>query len=610
MLHADSVVTPYFYNRSQGVDAARELAGWTQHVNLYDINRVYGSFSITPEYTRSFRPSAIAQSLLGQGSCGRQCPTVINVSGSRVAREETDWLADYFYLPPDFKSTLEFSPRIENVILDLNFYLNFESLVNGLFMRVHLPIAYTRWGLNFCERIISEGALGYDAGYFAPTEVPRSSLLSSFSQYACGRTITDVANMQYDRLYFARFNDDVHTKSGIADMHLMVGYNIVNNQDFHFGLGARVAFPTGNRPEAEYLFEPIIGNGKHWELGGHITTHGILWRNPENIDNYFGFYFDANITHMFKSYQRRTFDLKNKPLSRYMIAERMGGGIQDALVGAPTTAGTNPTIPRVQFKNEFSPVANLTTLNVNVSMAAQADLVAQFTYADKGFTWDIGYNFWGRSCEKISQSNKAVCVPCPNAPSFEPNSWALKGDAQVFGFASTNATGAIPIIQGQPVALSATEQYATISNGTNYPATGAVTNAQVQTGRRNPNVDNAQYAFAGTAEVPLFATTSLANDNIKTSIQPELINPCDIALVGTRGISNKIYTQFTYSWLDHNRCIPFIGVGGMIEIGHRSTPICNTGHCQLSCATDCDSSCVNTATTQWGVLLKGGVSFD
>lgn len=605
-LHAE--VAPYFSIRSQGVDAARELAGWTQHVNLYDVGKVYGSFAVTPEYTRSFRPSAIAQSLLGQGSCGRQCPTVINISGSRVAREETDWLADYFYLPTDYQSTLEFAPRIENVLLDLNLYVNFESLVNGLFFRFHVPICYTRWNLDFSECMISSGTHSYDAGYFAPTEVPRSSLLKSFSQYACGNTVVDVPNITFDRLNFARFNHSVQTKTGISDMHAILGYNFVNACDYHFGVGARVAFPTGNSPDGDLLFEPIVGNGKHWEFGAHITTHGILWRNPEDENNYFGFYMDANITHMFAAHQTRTFDLKNKPLSRYMLAERLGRPITDGLVGATDTAGTNPTVPNAQFKSEFSPVANISTFNVKVSMAAQADIAAQFTYADHGFTWDIGYNFWGRSCEKIKRSNNQCLSSCPTTAEFAPNTWALKGDAQVFGFASAIGGGAEPVSLNQAVPLSATESEATIHAGTNYPATGAVTMAQVEGGRRNPNVDGAQYAFAGSAQVPLFATTTLASDNIKTSIQPQFINICDISFLGTRGISNKVYTQFTYSWLHHRRTIPFIGVGGLIEIGHRNTPACNNSSCALSCAKTCNS-CVNTSLTQWGILLKGGVSF-
>ena len=40
--------------RSQSVDTARELSGWTNQVNLYHKDGVHWSFAITPEYTRSF----------------------------------------------------------------------------------------------------------------------------------------------------------------------------------------------------------------------------------------------------------------------------------------------------------------------------------------------------------------------------------------------------------------------------------------------------------------------------------------------------------------------------------------------------------------------------
>ena len=60
-------VTPYYSIRSQSENAARELvgAGWNTHINLCDMDGWYGNISVTPEYTRSFKPYHIAQTLFG-----------------------------------------------------------------------------------------------------------------------------------------------------------------------------------------------------------------------------------------------------------------------------------------------------------------------------------------------------------------------------------------------------------------------------------------------------------------------------------------------------------------------------------------------------------------
>src|SRR5205085_4163882 len=112
---------------------------------------------------------------------------------------------------------------------------------------------------------------------------------------------------------FARICTGPQTATGFADVRAILGYDIFNDEDYHFGVGALVAIPTGNKPNARYIFEPIVGNGQHWEIGAHITGHVILWRSDDEESN-IGLFTEANVTHMFETSQQRTFDIKNKPL--------------------------------------------------------------------------------------------------------------------------------------------------------------------------------------------------------------------------------------------------------------------------------------------------------
>ena len=317
-----------------------------------------------------------------------------------------------------------------------------------------------------------------------------------------------------------------------------------------------------------------------------------------------------------------------------MIATQFTSTISDVLTGAATFAATAPAsavAPSKQFAKVYAPVANLTTLDVGVSIGAQADVCAQFNFTARGFSWDLGYDFWGRSCESISCPQS--CDPCGSCATLcttgQANTWALKGDAFMFGYDSVNG-GAVP--------LSATQNNATIHSGVS--GTTVSTNGTVNAAATlNPNVDNSNFAYGnstgtGTQEALLGSAyrgiTASATNTVKTSVNPVFINCCNIATKGqeTKGLSNTIFTHLSYTW-DRDSWTPFLGLGGSAEFG--SNPNCpGSGSCGTSsnttvntgCNTSCGSSascgsstsscggCVKTSLSQWTVWVKGGVSFN
>src|SRR5690606_28288426 len=100
----------------------------------------------------------------------------------------------------------------------------------------------------------------------------------------------------------------------------------------------------------------------------------------------------------------RTFDLIGKPNSRYMLAEKVNKRPAVNLFGnTDPDAGALGTVTAAvaQFNAEYSPVANFTTLPVDVSIGVQGDVVAMLNYTSRGFSWDLGYNYWGMSHEHI-----------------------------------------------------------------------------------------------------------------------------------------------------------------------------------------------------------------
>ncbi len=589
-------VTPYLNYRSQSSNTALELSGWAHHVNIPSDGQAYGTVAISPGYSRSFKSNKMLNCLFGDSlvddaTCINK--KVINISGRQtLRRDQRDWLADYFYLPSDYKSTLEFTPRISNIFVDFNWYAGLDKWVEGLYFRIHAPLVRAKWDLQFNEKDTTEGTKAYPAGYFNATNdhsgsgnvdgILRTNLLNNAVEYFKGETITDpnpttAQIVTYQGLKFAKIEKCSKSKTALSDIEMALGWNYINKEDYHLGLNVRIVVPTGNRPKAEFLFEPMVGNGHHFGFGGGLTAHKTLWRNNEENQSV-GVYLDANATHLFKTRQKRTFDIKGKDMSRYMLATKLGTPVSNNLQGSGTA-------PNAQFANEIAPVANISTADVNVTIGVVGDLTAMLNFEWCNFNWDIGYNFWGRTCEKI----KFRCLP------FQDNEWALKGDAHVYGFDdSANQNW---------VALSATQSQATIFTGKNLPAAGTTSPTSVQLA--NPNIDNGAAATGdssgGTTPNPLNNAAGGAQTN--TSVDPIFLDPSecgdlDITGAKTKGTSHKIFTHLSYNWLESETWVPYVGIGGAAEFGSG-----NTFTCEDNCR------CPNCSLTQWQVWARIGVSY-
>ena len=630
-------VVPFIQFRSQGRDTARKLYGTTSYaVYQPDMDGWYGTFNMTLQYDRSFRNSRIAHCLFGDSlvnnvestnNCDNDCgDSTLLIAGLELGddRPEIAWVAENFYLPRDFASAITFSPRVQDVLLDLNLFVGFDRWVNGLYFRLYGPVVWNKTSLRPCERIIEEGTEDngrYTAGFFAPDVVETEDLFSRALQFFGGCTPPTVEDITLQPLRFAKFtrcnlpNTNTNNnncdndcdndcgssfhKTGFAELRGEFGWNYIAER-YRFLINIQAAAPTGSRPNAEFLFPAQVGNGKHWELGGGLGASWMMW-GSEDGEKSFNFIVEADITHLFNAKQTRTFDLKGKPMSRYLLAEKMAPTADfepDVQLAANSSA--------FQFAGEYAPVANITTRKVKVSIGAQGDVVAMFNYTCRGFSWDLGYNFWGMSSSKIHINCDEDDCPetCPTIIPFTPNTWALKGDASVFGYPTpaTDPATAVP--------LGATESKVTIFNGTNNDAFNPPTVPNTLT---NPAIDPVVTPAVTAGGDALFAfsdpTTPLAA--INTSVPPVFISADDFDFDGAkqRGLSHKVFTHFSYTWLNHDRWLPYLGAGFSAEFGSGGHGRdCDNDDLTTTNIDNCPSS-VSCALSKWAVEIKGGVSF-
>lgn len=676
---------PFLLPRSQGRNSARELVGCQQMLYKYDTESLNGFLSAAVEYQRSFDNQQIPRYYFGADYVN--CKNLL-IQGSQVNnRHANAWLADYFGLPTDYNSVVSFCPLLQNVTVDLNFYLGLDKAAEGLYLKVVAPIAWTCSQLCPIEKICNYGTNDAISGYLSTGTILRQDLNSSFLEYMCGCANNACScnygsscsnscstcygnsgscsgcnsNTNYSQnscewlgcscgncpvfgdmqqpLKYGIISGNKLTKAGLAELRASLGYNFALEEDYHFGMFFELSAPTGNRPCAKYLFEPIIGNGKHWEIGGGLTGHWIFHRSQENKDKYVGFWIDATLAHLAKSCQKRSFDISCKNNGRYMLLEQMG-------LNKDNLKSTDSTLATYQYQKILLPTINWSTFNVQTCMDLQTDIAAKIAFFKNNFSLDLGYNFWARMGEKISFDNCCGCQPTYNM--------AIKGDSFVYGYYDDSGTM-------KPIALSATESDASIHSGTNYPyvSINNATNVAI-----NPAIDAPENASACIYSSNPVQTVQLNNiyntAAVNTSIQPTLIARGDLNNDDSpAGITHKLFAHFNYYHKNSDKkWLPFIGIGGEVEFStyrYKCGSCCNNTGSGCSCSgsfntcqncsscntcTSCpNNSCCQNSTTnsgictgpnspyicdfccdpscnkrmgicQWGTWIKGGISFN
>ncbi len=372
-----------FSPRAQNDNAARDISGWHPYIHRYDAEKNYKAFSITPIFNQSLRPEKMSLVMFNSDT--------YTLTGSQVdGREDTqELLADYFGLSPAFSADAFFKPLIRNLMIDGALYIGFDSWVKGLYMQFRTLGVWTQWNLNLKESLLESGEeVPYPAGY-----MDQEAIFAPYVSYTEAMTGTrrfgEVEKLQFGKIRGAQ------TKSGFASLEWIFGYDFISKETAHCGLNFRVTAPTGSRTKGKYFFEPRVGNGKLWEVGLGLTSHVRIWE--KDAEQELGFFFDVNFTHFCKGTERRSFDFtKNGFFSRYILLKQYDA---DGM-----------------FAEKVLPAINITTLKCKVSVDIQMDAVLMFGYTYNDFIFDIGYNGWIRSREKVSIKQKIL-----------PNRYGLKG---------------------------------------------------------------------------------------------------------------------------------------------------------------------------------------
>ncbi len=266
-------------------------------------------------------------------------------------------------VPTRFKTTLRLRPERSVAGFGISYKQYLGRHCNPCkkwFMEISFPLLYVRNKVRLTETDTT--AIGFP--------VPGSA--ANMTQAFTGTL--DVLNTD-ERMFFGKINDastESMKKIG-SDIDLKFGTDSCVTDCFHFDGYAGLHFPASNKPKGEFLFEAIPGFNQHFGfiIGGASAVQ--VW---QDCDRSLSWEIETCSYYFVHNTQVRSFDLKNRAWSRYMIVRDADGVL----------------VPGI----------NVFTRKMKVSPRYSFDANTGLVYYIEGkFQAEFGYNFYARQGERV-----------------------------------------------------------------------------------------------------------------------------------------------------------------------------------------------------------------
>jgi len=338
-----------------------------------------GSFQAALFGSRSMKKNDLARYFLPHGATSL---LVVEDGPADNFSQKKNLLAQNFNIftkKHSFKSEISLAPVQTMVGCGLHWrkcFLYNPLTGNGVWASVSSAIMRVKNTMNLREAILNTGG-GPD--YKADTAVV-GSMKEALNQY---------------EWKYGKIPSHALDRSGLADIELKIGYSqSLPKQLHHLDLYGGLIVPTGNKYSGKYVFEPIVGRGKHVGLmfGGGFGKD--VWVDQ---DEYVNWEVSLHGEYLFKNKQHRSFDLVDKPWSRYLELYID----QEQAQNVAQVVGSDP----VRAQNSATPGINVLTRSVYVTPGFAGDMNTAFVYHKPVVQVECGYNLFVRQSECV----KFVC---------------------------------------------------------------------------------------------------------------------------------------------------------------------------------------------------------
>ena len=151
--------------------------------------------------------------------------------------------------------------------------------------------------------------------------------------------------------------------------------------------------PTGNKPCAEFLFEPIVGHNKHFGITAGSEFCVKLWEDMEE-GKAVRFAASCDGLYLFKKCEKRSFDLKCRPWSRYMqVYKNKEAAETEEAQGRNDQAAILNGEPGINYFTK--------DLTVRPRLSCTSNIALLYTNEERNYVGELGYNCYCRQKECV-----------------------------------------------------------------------------------------------------------------------------------------------------------------------------------------------------------------
>lgn len=383
-------------------DQFRRMSGAsTEKLHLFGEEEFYGVASLALQYQQTTGNSNIAQWFsFAKGNSSNNGAS----NGQMSYGIESDGTNDISALNFGVTSSgiVSFCPKIQNFVADIDLFFGWDEFVCGLWSRFSIPINWTRWNLGLHDTNNGGGLPNYPGANSISVALNSSAAVpvaytNMKDAWNGDKTFGDVPVLKKGRI------NGSQDKVAVAGLKMELGYDFMRREKSHLALSLMVVAPTGNKPEATFLFDAISGSSKSWEIGGDINGHWNFWEKQE-CNQSLGLHFDVALMGQLKASQTRLFGLNSGGVNSTATpaansCTNLNAGSSWLLLKKFTGGATPTSVVGLER------AANILALESKIGAGFETNGAILVKYIRNHFSFDLGYELYYRNAETLTSRN-------------------------------------------------------------------------------------------------------------------------------------------------------------------------------------------------------------
>ena len=313
---------------------------------------IRGGLQFYPYYQRSMNQKKSTRYFL----INKKTELLVSGDANIAERPIRDVRAEWLGLPNNFQGNLTVNPRQEQFGFVLEYSQDFKKWLDVMFIRdmyisIIAPFCSTSNNLHLQQfNVANQG-----------TTFPRN-IIEAFDQPSWE---------------FGKINPKTKRRTNLAELKILLGTSYESRDYLQVNYNSVLVIPIADEQHAQWLFDPVVGNNHHMGIGACLNIQALLNRDPSSIA--FCFFLDLESTILIRNKQYRTFDLRDKPWSRFLLMNELTG-----------------YEPRTDI-----PGVNLMTYKAVIKPFNVVDFAMGWRTKTRHAEFEAGWGIWGHGYERI-----------------------------------------------------------------------------------------------------------------------------------------------------------------------------------------------------------------